>query len=248
MRRLPLPILVLTLGCDPGAITNSPLLRGFVSDLAESIGEDGVSKLTEKLRDAVPDLDVSGMPSAEGCAMYIAEGKDLAEAVWTQDWPVFAPMLKTPVDAEADQAFCRDVITSRGAKILSKPKGLRHSTAIVFAVLLDPDFEDKSERRQAATMCHEAAHIVWQKRVGIKRASAQYISVSGRLVPEMTAYALGDLVLRRNGVTPEWITAARQSRSERFPETYKLTRTISSECVEGYQDAVSQELEKRVGQ
>ena len=200
--------------------------------------------LVGKLKQAVGDLGAQG-PKA--CELYVQKGRGIAEAAWSQDWPVFAPMLDTPPDPVADLEFARSIIELRGAKILTKGAGQKHSTAVVFAVLLDPDFESMSPRRQAATLLHEAAHIVWQHRVGIKMAIADYVSVSGRLSVEATAYALGDLVLRRHGVTPEWIDSARRRRAERFPETYKLERLVSSECVYDYLTAVSDALRERTG-
>lgn len=200
--------------------------------------------LVGKLRQAVGDL---GGKSPESCEFYVQRGRGIAEAAWTYDWKVFAPMFETEPDPVADLAFCTKVILDRGAEILTKPEGLRHSTAIGVAVLLAPDFKDKSPRRQAATLCHEAAHIVWQRRVGLPMAAADYVSVSGRLSTEATAYALGDMVLRRHGVTPEWIVGARKRRAERFPETYKLEKLVSSECVYDYLTAVSDALRERTG-
>ena len=200
--------------------------------------------VTGRLKDAVGDLGVKG-PGA--CELYTQKGRGLAEAAWTHDWPVFAPMLDTPPDPVADEAFARSIIESYGARILTKPEGQQHSTAVVFAVFLDPDFEAKSDVQQAATMNHEAAHIVWQHRVGIAMASADYVTVSGRLSVEAVAYALGDLVHRRHGVSAEWIERTRMRRASSFPETYKLERLVSSKCVYNYLTAVSDTLRERTG-
>ncbi len=222
--------------------TTRILFIAYAVVLTVTLAVSGCATLT-RLKTAIADLDVKGPAT---CELYVQKGRGIAEAAWTHDWPVFAPMLDTPPDAEADEAFCRRVITDRGAKILTKPPGQQHSTAVVFAVFLDPDFESRSAVRQAATMCHEAVHIVWQHRVGIPMAIADYATVSGRLSTEAVAYAWGDMVLSRNGVTPEWIVGARRQRADRFPETYKLSRLVSSECVYDYLTAVSDALEERV--
>lgn len=211
-------------------------LLAFVILIATLIGCD------QRLKTAVPDLDLSGPKT---CELYTQKGRGVAEAAWARDWAAFAPMFETSADPFADEEYCRGVITGLGAVIRTKGPDQKHSTAIMVAVLLDPDFESKSQVRQASTMCHEAAHIVWQHRVGPLMAIADYVSISGRLSVEAVAYALGDKVLRRHGVSEAKIAKARLRRSAKFPEVYKLTRTVSPQCVYDYLTAVSEALEAR---
>jgi hypothetical protein len=202
-----------------------------------------------RLKTAVPDiLEAVGATEGAVCEAYQEKGRGIVESAWSHDWPVFAPIFEreTP-DPVADEIFCRGLIEERGAAITVKPGGSHSSTALVFAVFLAPDFQKWDAVRRARVICHEAHHIVWQHRVGLARASADYVSVSGRLASEAAPYALGELQLLWYGVDEKKIVAARQRRAKRFPATYKLTRTVSPECVFDHFTRVSDELRRRVG-
>lgn len=199
-----------------------------------------------KIKTAVADLELPRELKPQACELYKQRGKELAESIWLHDWPVFAPMWKTPPNAKADELFCRRVITGRGATFITKPPGSHSSTALFFVVALHPDFATWSDERRASTMCHEAAHIVWQHRRG-KMAAIDYLTVSGRLVTEGTASALGDAADERNGVSAKTIADSQARRAERFPKAYKVSKTVDAQCVAGYFAAIRQTLRDRAG-
>ena len=212
-------------------ITKS-LIATYLVTLLLAIMLAGCDKPTK-----VPDL--SKLPL---CAEYTRLGRPVVDAAWSSDLPKFAPLFAMPVDPEADEAFCRGVIAKHGAAILTKADGQSHSTSLAFVVLLSPKFADYSPSHRAATMCHEAMHIVWQSRVGPARAGVEYLTVSGRMASEAVAYALGDAIYRRHGKTDEWLDGQRESRAKRFPKTYKLEKLVSAECVLDILGGVSDEL------
>ena len=201
---------------------------------------------TAKLKTAIADLNLPDELKPAACELYRQRGKELAESIWTHDWPVFAPMFSRPANPQTDYNFCHDVITVRGALILQKPPVNHASTAAYFAVALASDFHTWTIERQASILCHEAAHIVWQKRRG-KLAALDYLTVSGRLVAEGTAYALTDALLERYGTPPEKIAKGQARRARRFPAAYKIEKTVDSECVAGYFGDIRAALRERAG-
>ncbi len=195
-----------------------------------------------KLKTAIADLDVSGPLT---CELYTTKGRGLAERAWREDWHIFEPILAMPPDAEDIEQFCRDYASSLGIITVTKPDFLHSSTALSFLIALAPNFESKDSNHQAATYCHETVHAAWQKRAGLKMAIADYITVSGRLSVEAVAYALGDLILLKLGVSQARVDRERFSRSLSFPENYKLDRIVEPECVYDYFTAVSNALQER---
>lgn len=201
----------------------------------------------DKLKAAVPDiLTAVGATKSDVCEAYQEKGRGIVEAAWEHDWPIFAPIFEreTP-DPVLDEAFCRELIEDRGALIELKPWDSHASTALMYAVGLHPDFYRWSAKRRAQTICHEAGHVVSQHRVGPARSAKDYATISGRLASEAGPYALGDLMYRWYGVSEEKIVKVRRARAKKFPKMYKLTRTVSPECVLDHFTRVSDELARR---
>lgn len=198
------------------------------------------------LKSAIPDLELPKSLKPQACTLYRQRGVELAESIWQHDWPVFAEIWDMPADPVSDEAFCRRVIASRGATFAYKPQGAHSSTAAGFVVLLHPDYDSWPAEKRASTMCHEAAHIVWEHR---RKALAvvDYATISGRLVTEATASALGSALLERYGASPAERARELKSRAKRFPEAYKVARTVDSACVEEYFGDVRETLRERAG-
>lgn len=210
------------------------------------IGATGCGFLND-LKTTVDDLNLGGKLKSRACELYTTKGRGMAEDAWANDWPVFAPIFQTPADPAADEAFCRKLIVDRKAAIMPKPKGGHAATALSYVVLLPQDFDSKSPQYRASTMCHEAVHIVWQKRVGIALAALEYATISGRITSEGVAYAVDDALTERYGADPKAFAEGRRKRAERFPESYELKRLVDAECIGDFFDAIREELRERAG-
>lgn len=201
----------------------------------------------ERLKTAIADLDIPPGDRDRSCEWHAQHARGQAENAWSYDWPTFAPMFETPPDPARDEAFCRGIIEAAGATFASKTES-NSSTAICRLVALGADFETWPAERRAAVMCHEAAHIVEQGRMGCGYWGVSYATFSGRLASEGTAYALGDAVLERHGWTPGQLAAAQAKRAAAFPERYRLPpRVVTSECVLDYFGRLRAALADRSG-
>lgn len=204
--------------------------------------------ITDKLKKTIADLDLKGQAREQACELYIQRGRGLAEDAWANDWPVFQPLFASVPDPAAGETFCRQVITDRGAQIFTKPPGSFGSAqALKYAVALPADFESRGQPYQAALMCHEASHIVWQHRVSTILAIADYATISGRLTVEGTAYALQDALLAHYGVAANRLAKLQRRREAAFPEKYKLSRTVEPACVSKFFGAIREALHERGG-
>lgn len=205
-----------------------------------------VKSVVASLEEATADLQLPDEIKSQACEIYRQKGRELAESIWTGDWPVFAPIFTTPPSAATDLEYCYKVVTDRGAIFVTKPEGWKSSTALVFVVALAPDYASWTIERKASIVCHEAAHIVWQHRR--KHLSViDYGTVSGRLVAEGTAYALADALSERYGIPAEEIVATQVRRADNFPKMYKVNRTVNSECVASYFGDIRETLRERTG-
>jgi hypothetical protein len=180
---------------------------------------------------ARPTTPTAVPESIDLCPQILANTRHHVAVMLKHDATVVLAGLTPGATPGADEAYCRSVIEQRGAKILTKPAGQHHSTSLGFVVLLSPDYSEYTPSRKAATMCHEATHIVWQRRAGLPQAAAQYITPSGRLASEAVAYAVGEIIYTRHGATPAWLNKQRSARSNRFPTTYKLAPAVTPDCV-----------------
>lgn len=217
--------------------------------------EIGLDKAGAKLLEAVPDLltdvqkhgGLKKFAEAQSCELYTQRGRGFAELAWSHDWAAFKPMFEAPGTPASDEAYCRKLITDRGAGFVTKQEGQRSATALVYAVALPWDFEQRNAVSRAALMCHEAVHIVWQHRVGTVAAAIDYATVSGRVAAESTGYAITEAVQRRHGWTTERILAQRARRLKGFSELYRLGGAISDACVGEFFVATTEAFAQRSG-
>lgn len=209
------------------------------------IGCDPASKIETAVAtlDKIPTVVPESVKEA-ACPLIREQARPIVEAIWANDWSEFAPMFASPASPEDDEAYCRDVIAKHGAFILP---GESHGMALRFVVLIPDGFDKRPAAWRAGLMCHEAAHIVRQADIGIKRAAIEYITPWGRLAWEATAYATYDATLRRHNVSAERIAKTQARRARQFPVKYKLTNTVTSECVAGYFADVDAALAERGG-
>jgi hypothetical protein len=205
-----------------------------------------IAKALPHLKEAIQDIDVEGIAKDHACGIYISKGRDSAEAIFANEWPIFEPVFKTPPNAHADLHWCRDSIKSMGVEVMAKPVD-RSSTALCDVVFFGAGFEGKSVEEQAATCQHELVHLLGQQRMGCKEWLIDYAHVSGRLAAEGTAYALSDAALARYGVPEEKIQELAADRAKRFPASYKLSNVLDSECVADYFGAIRRALRERAG-
>ncbi len=219
-------------------ITTAPVLTSCASPLAKVA--------TAHIKDAIQDIDVEGLAKEHACGVYIAKGRDSAEAIFANEWPIFEPVFKTPANAHNDLQWCLDSIHAMDVAVMGKPVD-RSSTAACGVVFFGAGFDDRPIEYQASTCAHELAHLLGQQRMGCKEWLKDYAHVSGRLAAEGTAYALGDAFLARYGVPAKDIEAGARARAKKFPANYKLSRVLDSECVEGYFGAIRRALGERGG-
>ena len=205
-----------------------------------------IAKALPHIKEAIQDIDVEGLAKEHACGVYISKGRDSAEAIFANEWPIFEPLFKTPPNAHADLEWCVGAIEELGVKVVSKPVD-RSSTAVCGVVAFGAGFDERPIEYQASTCAHELAHILGQKRMGCKEWLIDYAHVSGRLAAEGTAYALSDALLKRYGVPAKDIEKQAKARAKSFPANYKLSRVLDSECVEGYFPAIRRALGERAG-
>ena len=213
-------------------------LRPLLADLKPII---------EDLKPAINDLDVEGIAKQALCDLYVREGREQAEQAFTYDWPVFAPLFKTPPDPAADLLWAQEQIAPLGAITITKPKGQTSASAVCMVVAFPSDFTERSIEQQAAVTIHELGHLKEQERVGCTAWLASYAKASGRTWKEATAYALKDAASERYGVSPAKIAKEQQRRVEKFPDSYMLSHVIDSKCVERIFTGVRKALRDRTG-
>lgn len=222
------------------------LMLGVPAVISCATLEPLATKAADHIKEAVQDVDVEGIAQEHACGIYIDRGRESAEDIFANEWPIFAPVFATKQSAAADLQWCADSLNSLGVHIVTKPVG-KSSTAVCGVVAFGSGFESAPVEYQASVCMHEAAHIFGQKRMGCKAWLANYALVSGRLAAEGTAYALGDAVLARHGVSEAKIAKQAASRAERFPDSYGLSKVVSSECVADYFGAIRRALRDRAG-
>ena len=228
-----------------------PLLSSCATLEAIGIDRSNVSELLSAVPDVARDLAAIGMrkPGREMlCPLYGQRARGLAEHAWERDWPHFQPMFESAQSPEADEQYCRQLILSRGAEFFGKSAAGRGATALSYAVGLPADYHQRSPVSRAALMCHEAAHVVWQKRVGVAMASVDYATASGRIGAEAVGYAITEAIERRHGVSETTVMGRRKARSLDFPVKYALERSVDGDCVHGIFGRFADGLEERRSQ
>ena len=217
--------------------------------------ETGVDKALPKLVEAVPDIltdireDGGLRKHVENnmCEIYSQRGRGFAELAWMHDWPAFDPLFRSTPDPSADEAYCRKLVTDRGAAFVYKGEGGHGGTALRYVVALPSNYEKRAPVVRAALMCHEAAHIVWQHRVGIEVAAIDYATVSGRVAAEAVGYTVTEAMQRRHGWRQATILDRRAKRIAGFAKRYRLGNTITDECLGGFFVGTSEAFQERSG-
>jgi hypothetical protein len=215
MNRLSILPILIALGCDPSSLKN-----------------------------AIPELDLPPEAKAAACEVYKQGGMRLAQKIFEQDLPVFDPIWASPPDPVADEAFCREVVTSRGGTFIYKPDGAHSSTALFLVVALHPKYDSWSPERRVSICLHEAGHIVGQHNRK-QMAVADYLL--WRLTEEGIWYALTARLLARHGASPESIERGQRRRARSFPDVYYMGNTLEPECVAEYFAELYAELGRRTG-
>lgn len=203
--------------------------------------------LLNTLATAIPDLNIPRKDSPKTCEYYQQRARGVIEYAWEQDWPAFAPMFATKATPEEDEATCRGLIESAGASFAVRPTDDSAASATCFVVWLASDWKQRSAIQRASTMCHEAAHILSQKREGCGYWAANYATVSGRMGYESIGFAISDATFERHGWSPVRIAKRQVKRAASFPEKYRLGRVLSSSCVQSTFRNVRDGLRARAG-
>lgn len=201
----------------------------------------------EMLRSAVPDLKIPRAHTQQTCEFYRQRARGMVEYAWERDWPQLAPVFAEKRTPQEDEAMCRQMVLDAGATFATRPNDNAAASATCSRVWLASDWSKRSPVHRASTMCHEAAHILSQKREGCGYWTANYATVSGRLGYEAIGYAISDAMYERHGWSAERIAKRQAKRANEFPEKYRLERTLDVKCTGEYFRDVRDGLRKRAG-